>query len=122
MALPSIKQLWSLGRKVEDLFDLQKEAKGAFADAATRIEVLEDRLDARLRAVEDRLIKLEAEQGMILSEAKREASNEATRVNNDIITRLTRLEMGLMLIVRQRPSPPDQSRAIRGDGATDGAE
>jgi uncharacterized protein YPO0396 len=113
MAIPGLAQLWTLGRRVEALFELQKEAKDTFKDIADRFDALESKLDARIRAVEDRLTKLDASEARIISDAKREAAAEATRSNNDIVTRLTKVEFALTILGQVRSS----ARAIRHEGS-----
>jgi hypothetical protein len=71
---------------------------------------LEKKLAERLRAVEDRLLKLEAEQTQLISEAKSAAVGAATMISTsaltDTVTRLTRVEMGVQRIEQGRLPPP----------------
>jgi hypothetical protein len=90
-------RLWSLGRKVEDLLDLQKKTREAL-----------DIVDTRLRALEDRMTHLEANQAQLIVEARAAASAASTAVTggviSDVVTRLTRLEMGAEQL--DKPSSP----------------
>ena len=101
MALPGIGSLWAFGRKLEDLFALHR----------TVAEALQ-LLDERLRGVEDRLLRLETEQGQVVSEARSAATAASTMVAGSIIseavTRLTRLEGRTEQIEQrqQRRRPP----------------
>jgi hypothetical protein len=119
MALASLPRLWPLGRRVEDLFKFQTEAKGAFADVATRFDALEKGLGARLRAAEDRLTRLEAEQGQVVSEARSAATAAATMIAgaviSDAVTRVTRVEEGIRRLEQRRLPPraiPDEGPAV----------
>ena len=60
MALPYISRAWALARNVEDLLGLQKEVRQS-------LQVIEQ----RLRALEDRMLKLETEQGRVSQGAQR---------------------------------------------------
>ena len=96
--LELIKQLWSLGRKAEELFQLQQWTREALSG-----------IEARQRALEDRLIRLEAEQGKLIIEARSAATAASTMVAGTIlsetVTRLTRLEMRTERLL----SPPEDS-------------
>jgi vacuolar-type H+-ATPase subunit I/STV1 len=91
-------RLWTVARKIEDLLEFQ---------AKTR-EVLE-KLDVRLRAVEDRMTRLEAGQEQLITEAKAAAGMAATglagSVISDVVTRITRIEMRQDEIQRRLPPP-----------------
>ncbi len=112
MALPSLKQIWDLGRRIEDLFTLQAENKTTFGEIDERFRALEAKLAERLRAVEDRLLKLESEQTQVISDAKTAASAAAMMISNaalsETVTRLTRVEMGVERIEQGRLPPPAQ--------------
>jgi hypothetical protein len=99
MAFPSLKQFWDLARKAEDLFKLQE-----------KIENLLSGHDERLPAIEDRLIRLEAEQAQVISDAKTAATAAAMTISNaalsETVTRLTRVEMGVERIEQGRLLPP----------------
>ena len=87
MALvPGVGRLWSLARKVEDLFQLQEQVR----DLVKEIE-------HRLRFLEDRMIRIEAEQPQVIDQAKNAATAASSPVSgaalNDIVTRLTRAEL-----------------------------
>jgi hypothetical protein len=79
-------QIWALARKVEDVLGLHGKSREAL-----------ERMDARLRAVEDRMTQLEAHQAQLVAEAKAEASAASTVVAGgvlaEVVTRLTRLEI-----------------------------
>ena len=100
-------QLWSLGRKVEDLLALQGKTHEAL-----------DALDKRLRGVEDRLRDLEATQGQVIVEARAAAGAASTMVAgtilSDVVTRLTRIEMRTEAAV-QLLMPPDPAQLRSAD-------
>ena len=58
MALPALGQLFKFARDTQDIYKLHETVKDLIAA-----------LDARVRAVEDRVLRMEAEQGQIVSEA-----------------------------------------------------
>jgi len=90
-------RLWSLGRKVEDLLDLQRKTREAL-----------DKVETRLHALEDRMTHLEANQAQLIVEARAAASAASTAatggVISDVVTRLTRLEMRAEQL--DKPSSP----------------
>jgi hypothetical protein len=61
--------------------------------------------------VDDRLIRLEAEQAQVISEAKSAATINAGAVVSDVVTRVTRVEEGM-----RRLSGQNGSVALYGDG------
>ncbi len=65
-------------------------------------------VDERLRMVEGRLTRLEAEQGQMIAEARSAATGAATMIAGAVIaeavTRITRIEEGLRRL--DRPMPP----------------
>jgi hypothetical protein len=61
--------LWSLGRKVEELLGLQNKTREAL-----------EAVDIRLRALEDRMTHLEANQAQLIVEARAAASTAASRL------------------------------------------
>ena len=79
-------RLWTLARKVEDLLAFQEKMKDSL-----------EALDVRLRALETRMIKFEAEQGQLITTAQAAAnvaaSAVASAVISDVVTRVTRVEM-----------------------------
>lgn len=91
-------QLWSLGRKFEDLLSLQEKTR----------EALEG-LEVRLGALENRMMHLEAHQDRLVTEARAAAGAASTAVAGAVIaeaiTRLTRLEMRTEELTRQLPRP-----------------
>src|SRR4051794_4882572 len=91
-------RLWTVARKIEDLLELQTKTREAL-----------EKLDARLRAVEDRMTHLEASQEQLITEAKAAAGVAATGLADsmiyDVVTRLTRIEMRQDEIQRRLPPP-----------------
>lgn len=104
MALPALGQIFKFARDTQDLYRLHETVKEAIAA-----------LDGRLRTVEDRLIRLEAEQGQIVTEAKSAATGAATiiasAVISDAVTRVTRVEEGVRLLAARH-----SALALRSDG------
>lgn len=96
LSLPAA--LWSLGRKVEELLALQRTTRDA-------LEVV----NSRLRALEDRMVYLEANQDKLVGEARSAASAASTAVAgaviSDVVTRLTRLEMHTQEIGKRLQAP-----------------
>jgi hypothetical protein len=107
MPFLSIGQIFSLARDTQGLFSLQAKMK----DGLTA-------LDERLRGVEDRLTRLEAEQRHVVSEAKSAATSAATMIASAVIaeavTRVTRIEEALRRL--EHPAP----LRLVGDAATAG--
>lgn len=101
--LPSLGQIFRFARDTQDLYKLQETVRDAIGA-----------LDNRLRAVEDRLIRIEAEQGQVISEAKSAATSAATiiasSVMSDAVTRVTRVEEGI-----SRLAAANGSRALHHD-------
>jgi hypothetical protein len=95
VALSDIGRLWTLARKLEQLFSLHN-----------KVEVSLQIVDDRLRALEDRMLKLETEQGRVFTEARNAATVMASSVISDAVTRITRLEGWADQISRRLP-PPD---------------
>lgn len=91
-------RLWTVARKIEDLLELQTKTREAL-----------EKLDDRLRAVEDRMTHLEAGQEQLIAEAKAAAGVAATglagSVISDVVTRITRIEMRQDEIQRRLPPP-----------------
>jgi uncharacterized protein YjiS (DUF1127 family) len=79
-------RLWSIARTVEDLLASQRRTREALAS-----------MDERLDAIEDRITRIEAREGQVITEAKAAAAAAATMVASavisDIVTRVTRVEM-----------------------------
>jgi hypothetical protein len=79
-------RMWTIARTAEELLSLQKKTREAL-----------EAIDARLRALEDRMTHLEAEQGQLVNSAKAAASVTAAgvvgSVISDVVTRVTRVEM-----------------------------
>lgn len=94
MALPVFGGIWRVARKVDELFTLQNKVEAS-------LQVV----DERLRALEDRMLKLEAEQGRVFTEARNAATVMASGVLSEAVTRITRLEEQ-MKQAAQRQLPP----------------
>jgi hypothetical protein len=99
VALPALGQIFQFARDTQDLYKLHETVKEMISA-----------LDSRLRIVEDRLLRLEAEQGQMVSEAKTAATGAATiiasAVISDAVTRVTRVEEGMRrLSARNAPVP-----------------
>ena len=92
-------RLWAIGRKLEMLLEFQ---------SSTRLAL--EAIDLRLRAVEDRMTRLEAGQGNLLTETKAAAglaaAGLASSIISDVVTRVTRLEMRREERERRLPPPP----------------
>ena len=95
--LPNVGRLWSLARQTEDLFQLQ----GQMRDAVKSI-------DERLRAIEDRLLKVETGAPQLINEASSTASTAATAMSgaalSELVTRLARVEMRLEGLEPSKPT------------------
>jgi len=94
----------TLVRRVDQLFTLQ-----------TKVEESLDLIEQRLRAVEDRLLRIEAEAPQLIDAARAASSVAATSISsaalNDVVTRLTRVEVKLEGLDDDRnPKPLGQSR------------
>jgi hypothetical protein len=85
VALSDVGRLWTLARKIEDLLALHGKV-------AASLQII----DQRLKALEDRLLRLETEQGQIVTEARSAATAASTAIAgaiiSDTVTRITRLE------------------------------
>jgi hypothetical protein len=85
MALGTIRGAGSLARRVEELFEFQTKAREGF-----------QLIDERLKALESRVLRLEAEQGQVVTAAGAAATAVAATVAgsiiSDAVTRITRLE------------------------------
>jgi hypothetical protein len=95
----AVANLWSVARKIEELFNLHTKV-----DASLKV------IDERLRALEDRLLKLETGQSQLVTEARTAASAASTAMTSavigDTITRVTRLEGRADQLEQQRLPPP----------------
>jgi hypothetical protein len=91
----ALSTIWDAGarfltlvRRVDQLFTLQ-----------SKVEESLHLIEQRLRAVEDRQIRMEAEGPQIITEARSAAGAAATAMSgaalNDVVTRLTRVEVKL---------------------------
>jgi len=91
-------RLWTLARKVEDLLAFQGKMKESL-----------EALDARLRALETKMVRFEAEQGQLITTAQAAAnvaaSAVASAVISDVVTRVTRVEMQQTSIQARLLSP-----------------
>jgi hypothetical protein len=100
--------MFAFARETQDLYALQGKLKDSLVA-----------LDERLRQVEDRLTRLEAQQGHIVVEAKAAATGAATliasAVISDAVTRVTRVEEGVRrLASAPMPIAADLARAEAG--------
>lgn len=93
MALSDIGRLWTLARKLEDLFSLHN-----------KVEISLQIVDERLRALEHRMLRLETGQGQVFAEARNAATVMASNVISDAVTRITRLEGRTDQLTRHLPS------------------
>jgi len=97
MALGAIRGAWSLARRVEELFEFQTKAREGF-----------QLIDERLKALEGRILRLEAEQGQVITTAGAAATAAAATVAgsviSDAVTRITRLEGRAEQLEGQKPS------------------
>jgi hypothetical protein len=98
VALPAIGSLWTFARKIEDLFELHKTVQASLLV-----------IEQRLKALEDRMLKLEADERQVVTEARSASTAAATMVAgaivSDTVTRITRLE-GRTDQLEQRRLPP----------------
>ncbi len=116
--LPGVGRLWSLARKVEDLFQLQEQVR----------ELVKE-IEQRLRSLEDRMIRLEAEQPQMIDQAKNAATAASSLVSgaalNDLVTRLTRAEVRIEALeegsrgVRRTRDVKRLAGSQRGSGRTE---
>jgi len=94
----AVGQVWAIARKVEEILELQTKARFALA-------AIGDRLDR----LEDRMTHLEANQDMLVTEAKAAAGVAATglagSILSDAVTRITRLEVRLEDSQHRLPPP-----------------
>ena len=92
------RRLWNFAKKIDELFQLQRKTNEAV-----------DGVERRLKELEDRMTRLEANQGQVITEARAAASAASTAVAGGIlseaVTRLTRLEMRTERLL----SPPENS-------------
>jgi len=93
-------RLWAIGREIEALLKLQSDTSNAL-----------EGVNSRLRALEGRMTHLEATQGQLVVEAKAAAGGAASAIAgaviSDIVTRVTRIEMGAEQAQRLLPPPAD---------------
>ena len=81
MALSDIGRAWTFARKIEDLLELQQKTSESLAI-----------IDQRLKALEDRMTRIEARQEQVFTEARNAATVMASGIIADAVTRITRLE------------------------------
>jgi len=81
-----LRQVLAMLRKFDELAQLQQETSTALAS-----------IDVRLDELEDRMTRMEARQGELVTEARAAAGIAATglasSVISDVVTRVTRIEM-----------------------------
>jgi hypothetical protein len=103
-------------RLLEELFNLQTKTEQTFTAVNGRFVALESALETRLRSLEDRLTRMEAEQGQVVTEAKSAATGAATviasAVISDSVTRVTRVEERLNRL--EQPASANLPRNIEG--------
>jgi hypothetical protein len=91
-------RLWTIARKVEDLFEAQTKTRAAL-----------EAIERRLKTLEDRMTYLEAGQSQLITEAKAAAGIAATglagSVIAEVVTRVTRMEMRQEDIQKRLPPP-----------------
>jgi phage shock protein A len=79
-------KLWTLAKKIEELFTLHAKMRESV-----------EALDARLRALELQMIRFEADRSQLITEARAAANVAAVGVASatisDVVTRVTRIEM-----------------------------
>ncbi len=84
--LDVLGQIWAIGRRFEQIEEFQKETVSTLKD-----------IEARMDALEDRMTRMEARQGELVTEARAAAGIAATglasSVISDVVTRVTRIEM-----------------------------
>jgi phage shock protein A len=86
-------RIWSLARRIEDLKDLQSKTKASL-----------EALDTRLRAIEDRLTRMEADREQVVVEARAAAGIAATGLAASMLGEVvTRVEMRLEDTQRRLP-------------------
>jgi hypothetical protein len=96
MALPSFRGMLAGARQIDELLDLNRKVRESL-----------EAVDHRLRAIEDRLMRLEAAQGQLVTEARSAAAAStmvASNILSDVVTRITRLE--------ERAPRPKQPRLV----------
>lgn len=98
-AVSYIGRVWKLARKIEELFALH-----------TKVEDALKVIDEHLKALEVRMLRLEAEKTQIITEARSAATAASTVVAgsiiSDAVTRITRLEGRADQLERRRLPPP----------------
>lgn len=91
-------RLWTMARKLEKLLELQGKTRLAL-----------EAVEGRLRAMEDRMMHLEAGREQIITESRAAAGIAATGLAgsmiSDVVTRVTRIEMRQEDIQRRLPPP-----------------
>jgi len=95
MALSDFGRVWKLARGVEDLFGLQKEVRETLGV-----------INQRLRAIEDRMTRLESRQEQFVTEARNAAVVMASGIIAEAVTRITRLEGRADQLEQKRLAPP----------------
>jgi len=101
---PTLGQVFKFARDTQDLQRLHETVKDMIAA-----------LDTRLRGIEERLLRMEAEQGQMLTEAKSAATGAATVIVSaviaDAVTWVTRVEEGI-----RRLSVRNGTLSLQADG------
>jgi hypothetical protein len=101
---PTLGQVFKFARDTQDLYRLHETVKDMIAA-----------LDTRLRGIEERPLRMEAEQGQMLIEAKSAATGAATVIVSaviaDAVARVTRVEEGI-----RRLSVRNGTLSLQADG------
>jgi len=79
-------RIWAIGLKVDELLRLQRETDAAFKDIREKIMSLERRMTHQEANATQMVTEANAAAGMA-------ASNIASHMLSDVVTRVTRLEM-----------------------------
>ncbi len=111
--ISGVGRAWKLARAVEELIESQKSTREA-------LKVI----DSRLRALEDRMLGIEANERQLITEAKAASTAAASTaastlvagVLSETISRVTRLEMGYDSLRRATQHAP--GKQIVGPGET----
>ena len=85
MAIGPLGRLWQLARKIAELFTLHGKVEASLLV-----------IDQRLKALEDRMLRIESGQTQVITEARSAATAAASAIAgaviSDVVTRVTRLE------------------------------
>lgn len=97
-----LQDAWAIGRQFEEIVRFNERTQKAI-----------DQLETKLRLVEDRLLKIEAEQTQVIVAAKSAAAGAATTMAAGVLfeaaTRITQLEMKMSAVQARLERPPPLS-------------